>query len=178
MRLCKLGKTWTLMALLATTASFAEDSPKLGKPVSETDLAGFDLIVDAQGNGLPEGSGTAAEGEAVYADKCQSCHGERARGGPGVPALAGGSTSPPKFTVGSYWPHATTLFDYTRRAMPATAPKSLTDNEVYRLTAYVLYLNEIIERDFVLDKQSLPTIKMPNRNGFVDSSGVDQGTAR
>lgn len=159
--------------VLFSSLGLAGEGPGLGQGVSEEDLAGFDLIVDSQGNGLPEGAGTAREGEAVYAARCQTCHGEAGRGGPGVPALVGGSVLPPKFTVGSYWPYATTLFDYVRRAMPPTAPKSLSDEEVYQVVAYVLNLNGIVDSDFNLDRNSLPRVKMPNRDGFIDSSGVE-----
>ena len=115
--------------------------------------------------------GTAAQGEAVYAAKCQACHGEKGAGRPND-ALVGGKGSleagkAPVKTVGSYWPYATTLFDYIRRAMPFLDSKSLTNDELYAVSAYILSLNEIIGKDDVLDAQSLPKVRMPNRDGFI-----------
>lgn len=162
--------------LLGACATAAEDSPGLGTPVSEAQLRGWDLIVAPDGSGLPAGSGTAAQGQAVYEQKCASCHGMQGEGMPGVPALAGGSpiATPPLMTAGSYWPHASTIFDYVRRAMPPLAPKSLTDTEVYQVTAYVLHLHDIVERDFVLDSNSLPLVQMPNGDNFIDRSQVQR----
>ena len=171
-------RTMTILfsALLGACASVAEDSPRLGTPISEAQLQGWDLIVAPDGSGLPAGSGTAAQGQAVYEQKCASCHGMQGEGMPGVPALAGGSPigAPPLMTAGSYWPHASTIFDYVRRAMPPLAPKSLTDSEVYQVTAYVLHLHNIVERDFVLDSNSLPTVQMPNGGNFIDRSQVQR----
>ncbi|MES3008671.1 MAG: cytochrome c [Pseudomonadota bacterium] len=160
--------------LLLGSAVMAAEGPGLGKPISEAQLQGWDLIVAPDGTGLPEGSGTAAQGQAVYEQKCAACHGMQGEGTPGVPALAGGSltATPPVMTAGSYWPHASTIFDYVRRAMPPLAPKSLTDTEVYQVTAYVLHLHGIVERDFVLDSASLPQVKMPNAGNFIDRSQV------
>ena len=111
------------------------------------------------------------QGEAVYAAKCQACHGEKGAGRPNDQLVGGIGTiapdKPPVKTVGSYWPYATTLFDYVRRAMPFNEPKSLTDDEVYAVSAYILDLNGIIGADDVLDAQSLPKVKMPNRDGFI-----------
>jgi cytochrome c len=109
----------------------------------------------------------------VYAAKCQACHGEKGTGKPADPLVGGIGTlasASPVRTVGSYWPHATTLFDYTRRAMPTNAPRTLTDDEVYAVTAYVLYLNGIIGETHTLNAETLPQVKMPNRSGFVDRS--------
>ena len=125
------------------------------------------------GAGLPAGSGTARLGLPLYEQKCLACHGAKGVGKP-ADALAGGMGSltsrPPLRTVGSYWPYATTLFDYVRRAMPLADPLSLSNDEVYALSAYVLFLNGLIDEDFQLDAQTLPQVKMPNRNGFVDMS--------
>ena len=178
----RFGKRTTLLqslavfGLLSASPVMAADGPGLGKPIDEAQLQGWDLIVQPDGTGLPEGSGTGAQGQAVYEQKCAACHGMQGDGMPGVPALAGGSltTTPPLMTVGSYWPHASTIYDYVRRAMPPLAPKSLSNTEVYQVTAYVLQLNGIVERDFVLDSTSLPKVKMPNSGNFIDRSQVQQ----
>ena len=150
-------------------------SPGLGEPASAADIALVDLSIPPSGAGLPRGSGDARTGAKVYAAKCQACHGEKGTGKPGD-ALAGGMgtlTSPSAVrTVGSYWPYATTLFDYTRRAMPTNAPRTLTDDEVYAVTAYVLYLNGIVGETHTLNAETLPQVRMPNRDGFVDRSHV------
>lgn len=162
--------------LLLGSAVMAAEGPGLGKPIDESQLQGWDLIVQPDGTGLPEGSGTAAQGQAVYEQNCAACHGAKGEGSNGVPALAGGSltTTPPLMTAGSYWPHASTLYDYVRRAMPPLAPKSLSNTEVYQVVAYVLHLHGIVERDFVLDSASLPQVKMPNSGNFIDRSQVHQ----
>lgn len=161
---------------VASAGLAAENTPRLGQAVSEDQLRGVDLIVMPDGSGLPQGAGTAAQGRTLYDQQCAACHGPQGEGTPGVPALAGGSTTatPPLMTVGSYWPYATTVYDYVRRAMPPTAPKSLSDVEVYQVVAYVLHLNGLIAEDFELNRNSLPAIVMPNRNGFVDRSQVQK----
>jgi S-disulfanyl-L-cysteine oxidoreductase SoxD len=147
---------------------------RLGQPISEANLQGWDLIVEPDGGGLPSGSGTAAQGQLVYDQQCAACHGQQGEGVPGVPKLVGGSTTstPPNLTVGSYWPYASTVFDYVRRAMPPTTPKSLSNDEVYQVVAYLLSMNGIVEDDFVLDKNSFREVQMPNRDGFIDRSEV------
>ncbi|WP_442680457.1 c-type cytochrome [Sphingomonas sp. ASY06-1R] len=130
----------------------------------------WDITVAADGTGLPEGSGSVAEGRALYETKCRACHGAAGAGGiadrltGGVGSLA--SDKPIK-TVASYWPYAPTLFDYIRRAMPLTAPQSLSDQDVYSLVAYLLSIDGIVAGDARLDGPSLARIRMPNRNGFV-----------
>jgi cytochrome c len=157
-------------ALIATPA-LAADAPHFGQPTSNADVAAWDISVGPDGVGLPQGQGTAVQGEGVYLAKCQGCHGEKGAGKPndqlvgGMGTLAGGK--PPVKTVGSYWPYATTLFDYVRRAMPFDHPKSLSNDEVYAVTAYLLELNGIIAAGDVIDAQSLPKVKMPNRDGFI-----------
>ena len=160
-------------ALLAVTAAsaLAADNPQFGTPVTQPDIAAWDISIGPDGAGLPPGRGTVAQGESVFAAKCQACHGEKGAGKPNDTLVGGmGSLEPgktPVKTVGSYWPYATTLFDYVRRAMPWDHPKSLTDDEVYGVSAYLLYLNGIIGQDDVLDAQSLPKVSMPNRQGFI-----------
>lgn len=145
----------------------------LGTPVTEAALQDFDLIVGGSRSDLPPGSGRAAQGRSVYEANCMACHGADGEGVSGNTRLVGGdmqSEGPPLKTVGSYWPHAVTLFDFIRRAMPADRPKSLTDEEVYQVTAYVLSLNGIVESDFVVNAESLPSVVMPNADGFEDYS--------
>lgn len=144
--------------------------PMLGEPLSPEAVSEIDYVVLPDGTGLPEGSGTAAEGEAVYAKHCLACHGENGQDGIND-RLAGGhgsiDSAMPVKTLGSYWPYATTVFDYVRRAMPYNDPGSLSDDEIYALTAYLLHINDIVERDERLDAATLPDIDMPNRENFV-----------
>jgi len=156
------------------TALGAEDSVHLGQPMTEEALRDWDLIVLPDGTGLPEGKGTGVQGRAVYEQQCAVCHGSPGPLPAGVPALFVESSegSAEVRTVGSYWPYASTLFDYVRRAMPATAPKSLSTEEVYQVVAYVLAINGIIAQDFELNNINLPQIAMPNQDGFVDRSQV------
>lgn len=145
-----------------------QQGPGLGVPASEEEIAGWALTIMPDGTGLPPGRGTAAEGEAIYQQKCMACHGEEGQGGPND-ALAGGhgtiASATPVKTVGSYWPYATTIFDYVRRAMPFTQPQSLTNDEVYALTAYLLSVNGIID-DEVMNADTLPRVEMPNADNF------------
>ncbi len=148
----------------------AQELPGLGTPVSAAELAELDYTILPDGNGLPAGSGTVAEGEAVFQQHCLACHGEGAAGGIND-ALTGGqgslSSDNPLKTVGSFWPHATTIFDYVRRAMPLQSPGILSNDEVYAVTAYLLFQNGIIPADSEVDAESLPQVKMPNREGFI-----------
>ena len=166
-------------ALVAACATTGEESPVpttgpgLGRAATPQEIAAWDISIPPSGEGLPAGAGTAKQGAAVYVAKCQSCHGEKGTGKP-ADALVGGigslASGKPVMTVGSFWPYATTLFDYVRRAMPTTAPMSLTNEEVYAVSAYVLYLNGIIAEGAEMNAQTLPQVKMPNRDGFVDWS--------
>lgn len=144
-------------------------SPGLGIAVDHARLAAIDLTIMPDGEGLPAGSGTARDGEKLYREHCLACHGPEGQGGPND-RLAGGrgslATERPIKTIGSYWPHATTVFDYVRRAMPYPSPGSLDDAEVYALTAYLLHLNGLVGRDDVIDAETLPAIEMPNADGF------------
>ena len=145
----------------------------LGTPISESQLTDFDQIAGPDGSGFPAGSGTALQGKEVFEAQCAVCHALNGEGTSGNTVLVGGdmhSEGTPLRTVGSYWPYASTVFDYIRRAMPATAPKSLSDVEVYQVTAYVLYLNGIIDQYKVLNSESLVQIEMPNKDGFIDHS--------
>ena len=156
-----------------TTSAIPARGPNLGAAPSPAMLAAMDISIPPSGAGLPTGSGSVAQGQKVYEGKCQACHGSKGEGKPADPLVGGiGSlaSGKPMRTVGSYWPYATTLFDYTRRAMPATSPQSLTNEEVYAVTAYVLHLNGIVPETAVMNAQTLPQVKMPNRDGFIDYS--------
>jgi len=143
--------------------------PNLGKEITPEDLAPWDITILPDGSNLPPGSGKAAEGEKIYAEKCSACHGDGGRGGI-AGRLVGG---PPRATldggktIANFWPAATTLFDFIRRAMPYSAPRSLTDHEVYALTAYLLAANKLIGENDEIDARTLPQVKMPNRDNFI-----------
>jgi mono/diheme cytochrome c family protein len=143
----------------------------LGNPATAEEIAGWDISVRADGHNLPKGRGTVAEGEELYVAHCASCHGDFGEGVDRWPALIGGrgtlATDAPRRTIGSYWPYAPVVFDYIRRAMPYAAPQSLTTDEYYAITAYVLHLNELLPADATLDQDSIKTIRMPNRDGFI-----------
>lgn len=141
----------------------------LGKPATAQEIAGWDIDVRPDGKGLPKGSGSVAQGKAVYDARCAACHGAKGEKGP-APRLVGGigslTTKSPVMTVGSFWPYAPTLYDYIYRAMPFDKPQSLSADEVYAVTAYTLYLNGILKQDAVMDAASLPRVQMPNHAGF------------
>jgi len=143
--------------------------PSLGVAVSAAEIAAMDVSIGPDGAGLPPGSGTPKQGAEVYATKCLACHGPEGANGINDRLVGGQGTltsAAPVKTIGSYWPYATTVFDYVRRAMPYPAPHSLSDPEAYAVTAYLLHLNGIIGADDVMDATSLPKVKMPNRGGF------------
>lgn len=157
--------------LLAATTGSRADSPNLGRIVSPEEIAVWDISIGPDGANLPPGSGTPSQGEAVFRATCQMCHGERGAGKPNDPLVGGQGTltgdGMPIKTVGSFWPYATTLFDYVRRAMPLSAPKSLTDDQVYAVCAYILSLNGAIGANDTMNAETLPAVQMPNRDGFV-----------
>jgi S-disulfanyl-L-cysteine oxidoreductase SoxD len=158
-------------ALVALTGVAAAQSPNLGKPISPEDLATWDISIGPDGAGLPAGSGTPKQGEEVFTMKCQACHNAKGAGQPNDRLVGGQGTiitgdKPAVKTVGSYWPYATTLFDYIRRAMPLPQSKSLSNDEVYAVAAYLLNLNGVIGETDTLDAKTLPQVKMPNRDGF------------
>jgi mono/diheme cytochrome c family protein len=158
---------WFALAMMVRAA----DSGPLGigHAANPAEVAGWDIDVRADGHGLPPGRGSVREGEKIFAETCAACHGAKGEGKP-ADQLVGGfgtlATSKPVRTVGSYWPYATTLFDYIRRAMPFNAPQSLTAGQIYAVSAYILFLNNIVTEDTVLDAASLPRVRMPNRDGF------------
>jgi mono/diheme cytochrome c family protein len=155
--------------LLSATACFAQ-GPGLGRALSLDEVRQLDISIASDGSGLPPGSGSVAAGASVYAQKCQGCHGAQGAGKP-QDQLTGGigtlTSAKPVKTPVSFWPRATTLFDYIRRAMPITKPQSLTNDEVYALTAYLLSIDGVVPKDATLDARTLPQVRMPNRDGFV-----------
>jgi len=158
------------VAALAFGASVAlGESPHLGKPISQSDLAEWDINILPDGTNLPAGSGKAADGAKIFAEKCVACHGEGGKGGSAIRLIGG----PPKATldggktIPNYWPYATTVFDFIRRAMPFTQPRSLSDQEVYALTAYLLAANKLIGDGDEMNAATLPKVQMPNRGNFV-----------
>ena len=159
----------TILVCMAFS-SLAVESPRLGQPITDAEAKAWDLSIGPNGENLPPGRGSVRQGAEVYLQKCQACHAENGAGTPADKLVGGQGTlngdQPSVKTVGSYWPYATTLFDYIRRAMPLTEPQSLTDNEVYAVSAYILSLNGIVGRNATLDAKSLPKIQMPNRGNF------------
>jgi cytochrome c len=163
-------------SILATTSAnaFAVESPNLGRMATPEEIAPWDVSIGPDGVGLPLGSGTPKQGEAIYAAKCVACHGEKGAGKPNDQLVGGQGTlagdGPPVKTVGSFWPYATTVFDYVRRAMPYNETKSLSNDEVYAVVAYILNLNGIIADNDTMDQRTLQKVKMPNRDGFMTFS--------
>src|SRR5258705_7973882 len=159
---------------MASAVAFAAESPNLGRAATPEEIASWDISIGPDGAGLPPGSGTPKQGEAVYTAKCLVCHGEKGAGKPNDALVGGRGTlagdQPPVKTVGSFWPYATTLFDYVRRAMPLNESKSLTNDEVYAVIAYLLQLNGIIGENETINAQTLPRVQMPNRDGFMTFS--------
>jgi len=172
---------WKLsLKMLAAAAILSAQSPKygVGQPATPEQIRALGTAIAPDGSGLPEGSGTVAAGREVFAARCSKCHGEKAEGLVG-PTLVGGqgtlATAKPLKTVGSYWPYATTVWDYINRAMPFDQPGLLKPPEVYAVVAYILNLNGIIGNDQAMDAKSLPKVKMPNRDGFVADPRPDVG---
>jgi cytochrome c len=167
--------------LLATvTASSAQSPYGIGRTATPAEIAGWNTDVEPDGRGLPLASGSVSHGHEVYQNQCAACHGDDGQGGVGD-RLVGGqgtlATSKPIRTVGSYWPYAPPLFDYIRRAMPQNAPGSLSNEDVYAVSAYILHLNGLLPADAVLDAKTMTAIKMPNRKRFVDDARPDVKTS-
>jgi S-disulfanyl-L-cysteine oxidoreductase SoxD len=162
--------------LLAQSPTFG-----LGHPPSPDHLKAIDIEVTPDGKGLAPGRGTAAAGKDVYTRRCETCHGPTGKEGP-QDVIVGGrgslTTNQPLKTVGSYWPYATTLWDYIRRAMPFDHPGTLTPDELYSVTAYVLFMNGIVGEQDALNQTTLPQVKMPNRDGFVADPRPDVPVAK
>ena len=161
-----------IAAIAASGAVYAAERYDFGRPATPQEVKGWDIDVSPDGAGLPPGHGDAQRGQAIFAAKCASCHGPQGQGKPMDRLVGGMGTLRDKKaekTVGSFWPYAATLFDFVRRAMPLNAPQSLTPDEVYAVSDYVLFLNGIVGQDTTLDADTLAKIKMPNRDGFVSA---------
>ncbi len=167
MRASRIAAPLLALILAAAPAAARFD---IGRPATPDEVAGWNTDVLPDGRGLPPGRGSVKDGAALYAQHCAACHGAKGEGKP-MDRLVGGqgtlATATPVRTVGSFWPYATTLFDYIRRAMPFDAPKSLGADQVYAASAYILYLNGIVGEDAVMDAATLPKVRMPNRDGFI-----------
>jgi cytochrome c len=164
------------LALVCATPARAQSPYGIGRAATPAEIAGWNIDIDREGHNLPPGSGTVSHGHEVFDQQCAACHGAKGEGGVGD-RLVGGqgtlATTKPVRTVGSFWPYAPTLFDYIRRAMPQNAPQSLSNDDVYAVSAYILNLNGLLPADAALDAKTLPAIKMPNRNMFVGDTRPD-----
>jgi len=170
--LIAMSGVWPVAAQLPTYG--------VGRPPTAEEVKAWDLTIPPDGQSLPPGSGTAALGQAIYEERCASCHGEKGED-PKYSRLVGGhgtlATDKPIRTIGSFWQYATTLWSYIRRAQPFDEPGSLTADQVYAVTAYLLHLNGIIGEQDIMDAKTLPLVKMPNRDGFVPDPRPDVGQA-
>jgi cytochrome c len=175
MRKCLIA-VLTLAAFLFAANAQAQSPYGIGRVATPAEIAGWNIDIGRDGRGLPPGSGTVSRGREVFDQQCASCHGEKGEGSVGD-RLVGGqgtlATATPVRTVGSYWPYAPTLFDYIRRAMPQNAPQSLSNEDVYAVSAYILHLNDLLPADATLDAKSLAAIKMPNREKFTGDPRPD-----
>ncbi len=174
-----MNKTATplLVAICFWAGTAQTPQYNLGKRAAPEEIHKRDISVAPDGTGLPAGHGNVEEGRYIYKALCASCHGDRGQGSSEYPALVGGqgtlTSKEPVFTVGSYWPYATTLWDYTRRAMPYQRPGTLTPDETYAVTAFILYMNGIVDEKAELNAKTLPKVRMPNRDGFVPDPRPD-----
>ena len=161
-----------MISLSISFSSHAENRKyNIGKLATKTEIAGWDIDVRPDGVGAPKGSGNAIDGEEIYVNRCAACHGDFGEGVDRWPVLVGGdgtlASHDPEKTTGSYWPYASTIFDYVYRSMPFGEAQTLTHDETYKLVAYLLNMNEIIDEDFVLSDKNIGIIKMPNASGFL-----------
>ena len=176
----KIAFGGALLLLVGTAKAQTPDYKNVGRTPTKQEIEAWDISVGPDGKGLPEGHGTAKEGAPIFADKCAVCHGAAGEGGKIGPRVVGGiadtetlTTLKPVRTVGGYWPYATSVWDFIRRAMPRGQSGTLTPNEVYSLTAFILAKSKIIQESDVLDEKTLPKVQMPNRNGFVPARFAD-----
>ena len=178
MGVCRMLRKALKFAGFALLSAALYAQGRIGKPASEDKIKSLDITVFPDGRGLPAGSGTAAKGKDIFKSKCAVCHNDQGQGREGqYPALVGGkgtlNTPKPVKTVGSYWPYATTVFDYVRRAMPYDQPGTLQPDEIYSVVAFVLNANGIVGENDEMNATSLPKVKMPNRDGFVPDARPD-----
>ena len=165
-----------VLGLTCVPRAQAQGPYGIGRSATPAEIAGWNIDIDRDGNNLPLGSGSVSHGRQVFDQQCASCHGAKGEGGLGDKLVGGKgtlATPNPVKTVGSYWPYAPTLFDYIRRAMPLTAPQSLSDEDVYAVSAYILNLNGLLPADATLDAKTLSAIEMPNRSMFVGDPRPD-----
>ena len=160
-----------MISLFISFSSHAENRKyNIGKLATKIEVAGWDIDVRPDGVGAPKGSGNALDGEEIYVNRCAACHGDFGEGVDRWPALVGGdgtlASHDPEKTTGSYWPYASTIFDYVYRSMPFGEAQTLTHDETYKIVAYLLNMNEIIDEDFILSEKNIGKIKMPNASGF------------
>jgi len=159
-------------ALILLAAPAAAEGPTLGRVALPEEIAAWDIDVRPDGAGLPPGSGTVAQGEELFVEQCAACHGDFGEGVDRWPVLAGGHDSltheRPEKTIGSYWPYLSTVFDYIKRAMPFGNARSLSDDEVYAITAYLLYMNDVVGEDFELTRENFASVRLPNEPNFID----------
>ena len=169
----RFPRTLLLAVAGCLVAGIAAAEPlAIGRVALPDEVAAWDIDVRPDGQGLPAGSGSVADGEAIFAERCAACHGDFAEGRDRWPELAGGQDSlssvNPVKTIGSYWPYGSTVFDYIKRAMPFGDAQSLSDDEVYALTAFIYHMNDLVDADYVLSNENFTSVALPNVDGFVD----------
>jgi mono/diheme cytochrome c family protein len=167
---------FAIFALFCATPAQAQSPYGIGRPATPAEIAGWNIDIDRHGTNLPPGSGSVSRGREVFVQQCAACHGDKGEGGVGDQLVGGQgtlATAKPVRTVGSYWPYAPTLFDYIRRAMPQNAPESLSNDDLYAVSAYILSLNGLLSADAILDARTLSEVKMPNRKMFVGDPRPD-----
>jgi cytochrome c len=179
MRLCSAATAF-LLSLVVGAAVVEAQSPhdKVGRPPTPDEIKAWDIAIGPDGRELPPGRGTVERGKVVYAEQCTRCHGATGVEGPEMPLVGGQgtlNTAKPLKTVGSYWPYATTLFDYINRAMPFDRPTVMSADDVYAVTAYLLNVNGIIKAEDVMDAKTLPAVRMPKRDGVIADPRPDVG---
>ena len=166
-----MPKPYHVLALAVALGSGAAvaEGPNLGRPIDPADIAPWDISILPDGTGLPPGGGTPAQGEHIFAQKCAMCHGEKGKGGVAAALVGGGPIDRIEATktIANFWGYSTTVFDFIRRAMPWQQPRSLRNDEVYALTAYIFAQNKLIGENDVMNAKTLPQVKMPNRDGFI-----------
>jgi cytochrome c len=165
----RLARSTVVLALALGPCAAVAAGPNLGKPIDPAEIVAWDISIMPDGAGLPPGSGAPADGARIYAQKCAICHGKNGEGGTNAKLIGGGPLTGPgsQKTIANFWPYATTVFDFIRRAMPWQQPRTLTNDEVYALTAYILALNKLTGENEVMNADTLPKVRMPNRDNFI-----------